>query len=173
MRIAGLLLSFCLVGFIGCKKGESPNSNPPPAQPPTAGVNEITYYNGACGYNNNTFLVNPNSARFGVNQNYTAVQQLKNNVGALSLNFPGAAVGNFLLSNSTGSVLFVQLNDSVSTCAQAAMVMSDSVVVSITKYQSVGGLIEGTWSGRLKLMTDPLQKINATGKFSLIRGADQ
>lgn len=157
----------------GCHKSQSPppaSNNSTQSQP---GINQVTYLNGSCGYNNTTFSINPVLADYSLNQNISTINQQTINIGAISIHFPGTNTGTFLLTNTLNSLILVNTNDNISTCPAQTVFLSDSVVLHVTRYDAVGGLMEGTWGGRLKLMADSTQKLNASGKFSAIRGADQ
>lgn len=161
--------------FASCNRSDPPQpSNTAVQNNPVAGINEITYVNGACNYNNNTFSVAPTNAHYGVNVYYTSVEQFTAHNGLIVFTFPSQSTGTYILDNSTlGNIMQVQIMDSVGVCLWGDYFMPDSIVVNVSRYDGVGGLIEGVWGGRLKKNTDMTQKINATGKFSLIRGSDQ
>lgn len=89
----------------------------------------------------------------------TAITAINQSGESMTLFFPGNAAGSFTGQNGAINYQGVILN------------APNTLNVTVTRYEGVGGLIEGTFSGSFESQQGPAQVTN--GKFFVIRQPDQ
>jgi hypothetical protein len=175
-------LNACVVGFLliamdGCKKKED---NPIPQI--TGGNGQLSFVANGDGFTNKAFSSTTGAtlAFYTVSDDKTAVgvdvgNQNSSTYAGFSLTFAGKSTGTFELDNTADEAYFI-LSIKDGTHDAAYYPAENAGTVTVTKYENVGGKIEGTFSGTLTKVDVTGQPATITikdGKFSVPRLQDQ
>jgi hypothetical protein len=153
-----LFLGVLLIGMESCKKD---NETPVPNPNPGGGTEEkISFTLNGDGFNNQAYAINSSSTSvvalgsYSPTQNYTGLSIAGNNSATKSITtviaFKGSQTGNFALGaneNEDQAHLILQIKDG--GVEKQYVSTENAGTLKITKYENVGGKIEGSFSGTL------------------------
>lgn len=184
-----LLIPILAIVFFACKKDNNSNSgggsggtNTIPHQPTSPSSNQITIISSDCGYINRTYNLTPYDADCLAASNVTSITLKGDSIPVLGFEVNIKSLGqvstkdNFMNFFSIQTTQLSSKNCPINDVPGYNSIYGDSIIINFTRFDNPGGLIEGTFSGKIGgLNVENFQTyfINVSGKFSVTRGADQ